>query len=194
MTNDCWEYQKSRLKDRFGERNFSKEFCLLVAVECKAVPDRDFVDIVNRMIGSRIPTRPPLLVDFREARLGKEKHRFDHGAHDASAGAPATPLDCSFCLDSSVVTVKHNESGKEYFMHCDCPEADISHNLRPKWRLPRWTEFYKTKFTFVPFDTKYWKPKGFSPQNIERSLQSKAEEWKLKIKISEAFFKHGGGN
>lgn len=84
MTDECWTYQKSRLIDRFGERNFSREFNLLVAIECKSIPNGDFVDLVNRMIGSRAANRPPLLVDFREARLGIEKRNFDRDVYGAA--------------------------------------------------------------------------------------------------------------
>lgn len=84
MTQDCWLYQKSRLIDRFGERNFSKEFSLLCSLECKSIPDQPFVDIVNFMIGSRIPNKPPLLADFRDARLAYEKRKFEQDAFGAA--------------------------------------------------------------------------------------------------------------
>lgn len=73
MTQTCWDNQKPRFIDRFGAKNFSKEFSLLVLMECRDVSDQDFVEIANFMIGSRSANKPPLLHDFRDARLIKEK-------------------------------------------------------------------------------------------------------------------------
>lgn len=84
MTNDTWLHQKSRLIDRFGERNFSKEFSLLVAIELKSMPDQIFVDMVNALIGARRPNDPPLLADFRMARLAHEKRELDRDVFGAS--------------------------------------------------------------------------------------------------------------
>ncbi len=84
MTNPCWLNQKARLIDRFGERNFSKEFSLLVAIECNSMPDQAFVDLVNVLIGSRKPNDPPLIANFRDARLAYERRQFDRDVHGAT--------------------------------------------------------------------------------------------------------------
>jgi hypothetical protein len=76
MTEITWNHQKARLIDRFGDRNFSKEFSLLVATECRSMPDVAFVDMVNAMIGSRRSNDPPLLQDFRNGRIAVENRAF----------------------------------------------------------------------------------------------------------------------
>jgi len=83
MTDECWNRQKERLINHFGEKHYSREFCLLLAVECKSTPDSEFVHIVDTMIGSRPAHRPPLLQDFREARISLEKLRLQRDLHDA---------------------------------------------------------------------------------------------------------------
>lgn len=77
MTHETWLHEKARLVDRFGERSFSKEFSLLVAIECRPLPDQDFVQMVNAMIGSRRPNDPPLIADFRNARHAWERRVFE---------------------------------------------------------------------------------------------------------------------
>ncbi len=84
MTTDCWNHQKARLIDRFGEKNFSKEFSLLVALECKSVPDDVFTQMVNAMIGNRTPNQPPLLQAFRDGRLAYERRKFEADVRGAS--------------------------------------------------------------------------------------------------------------
>jgi hypothetical protein len=77
MTHDTWTQQKARFIDRFGQNNFSKEFSLLVSIECNSMPDQAFVDLANAMIGNRKPSNPPLLQDFRDARLAYERRKFE---------------------------------------------------------------------------------------------------------------------
>lgn len=84
MTQQCWLAQIERLKEHFGERHFNKEFCLLVAIEITALPDHDIVNIVTTMIGSRLATRPPLIVDFRDERLRLEKKKLESDARSAN--------------------------------------------------------------------------------------------------------------
>ena len=84
MTPECWQNQKARLIDRFGEKNFSREFSLLVALECKTMPDEPFVQMVNAMIGNRTPNNPPLLQSFRDGRLAYERRMFDRDVRGAA--------------------------------------------------------------------------------------------------------------
>lgn len=84
MTPVCWTHQKTRLIDRFGEKNFSKEFSLLVSIECVNMPDEPFVQMVNAMIGNRTPNNPPLLQSFRDGRLAYEKRRFEADVRGAA--------------------------------------------------------------------------------------------------------------
>lgn len=83
MTHETWLLQKARMIDRFGERNFSKEFSLLVSLECRPLPDDVFVQMVNAMIGSRRPNDPPLIRDFRDARLAWAKRNFERDLQGA---------------------------------------------------------------------------------------------------------------
>lgn len=76
MTEDCFMHQLTRLKTRFGPKAFDNEFSRLLAAEMSQLHDEDFIDIVNRMLSMRPHTKPPVMVDFREARLAKEKLRF----------------------------------------------------------------------------------------------------------------------
>lgn len=84
MTNTCWDHQKSRLIDRFGKNNFSSEFSLLVAIECRSIPDHVFVDMVGAMIGARKPSDPPLIRDFRDARLAYERREYERNLYGAA--------------------------------------------------------------------------------------------------------------
>ena len=84
MTNEFWNHQKSRLIDRFGPRNFSPEFSVLVALECKTMPDDAFLSIVNALIGSRKPNDPPLIRDFRDARLAYERREYERNLYGAA--------------------------------------------------------------------------------------------------------------
>lgn len=91
MTPEFWNHQKSRLIDRFGERNFSREFSLLVAVECNSMPDQEFLHAVSAMIGARKPSDPPLIKDFRDARLAYERRVFERDVRGASNAMNQTP-------------------------------------------------------------------------------------------------------
>ncbi len=77
MTHETWTRQKARLIDRFGKNNFSPEFSLLVSMECRPMPDQPFEEMVNAMIGGRRPNNPPLIQDFRDARLAWERRVFE---------------------------------------------------------------------------------------------------------------------
>jgi hypothetical protein len=86
MTRENFDEQLSRLRFRFGDRNFDPEFIKLLAKEVQSMPDHDLTRMVSDFIGSRPATRPPLLVDFREARIQIEKYKFTRevqGAADA---------------------------------------------------------------------------------------------------------------
>jgi len=69
--------QLERLKRRFGEKNFDHEFIKLVANEVRSMADYDFVKFCDVLIGTRPPNKPPLISDFREARIRSEKIKFD---------------------------------------------------------------------------------------------------------------------
>ncbi len=69
--------QLERLKRRFGAKNFDPEFIKLIANEVRSMADYDFVKFCDVMIGTRPPNKPPLIADFREARIRSEKIKFD---------------------------------------------------------------------------------------------------------------------
>lgn len=86
MTREVFDEQIRRLRLRFGERAFDSEFTRLIAGEMQHTTDPDLIYIVSNLISSRPATRPPLMVDFREARLSQEKYKFNQdvsGAADA---------------------------------------------------------------------------------------------------------------
>ncbi len=76
--------QINRLRIRFGESAFDKEFCKLVQDEIKTMSEYGFKRAVDIWIGSRTRSKPPLLSEFREARLLEEKVVLDNAARLAS--------------------------------------------------------------------------------------------------------------
>lgn len=76
--------QLERLKRRFGEKNFDPEFIKLVANEVRAMTDYDFVRFCDVLIGTRSPNRPPLISDFREARIAADKASFARMVSDGA--------------------------------------------------------------------------------------------------------------
>jgi hypothetical protein len=73
VTKDCFDEHVPRLATRFGEKAFDVEFKKLLAREMASLPNDEFIKIVEIMIGTRPPNRPPVLTDFREMRLQAEK-------------------------------------------------------------------------------------------------------------------------
>lgn len=65
--------QFDRLRARFGDKAFDKEFIALAMREVSTMHPHDFTRFVDVMIGSRPHSKPPLLSEFREARLQAEK-------------------------------------------------------------------------------------------------------------------------
>ncbi len=76
--------QLERLKRRFGEKNFDPEFIKLVANEVRYMNDYDFVRFCDVLIGTRSPNKPPLISDFREARLAADKAKFNFMVADGA--------------------------------------------------------------------------------------------------------------
>ncbi len=84
MTQAFFMGQVERLKNRFGPKAFDQEFTRLIAAELKFLNDEGFLKIVNFMIGSRPTTRPPLLQDFRDAKVLEDKKRFENEVNQAA--------------------------------------------------------------------------------------------------------------
>lgn len=76
MSPDFFKHQMTRLQTRFGNRSIDSEFVLLVWRECKDMSEQAFLRSIDLWIGSRAHNRPPLLAEFREARLFESKMKF----------------------------------------------------------------------------------------------------------------------
>lgn len=84
MTHEAYVKQVQRLFERFGRKNFDDEFVNLVWREVLQLTDEQFKRICDFFIGSRTPTKPPLLQDFRDQRVREEKHAFTREVQAAS--------------------------------------------------------------------------------------------------------------
>lgn len=73
MSPDCFSLQVTRLRNRFGDNAFDSEFVVLLGNECRSMNNEEFARVVEMFIGNRKHNNPPLIVDFREARLLLEK-------------------------------------------------------------------------------------------------------------------------
>ncbi len=83
--------QINRLKSRFGDKAFDDEFVKLAKAEFVPMADGNVIRAVDVWIGSRPANRPPLIADFREARLAEAKVRIDYAASEAMRGFERGP-------------------------------------------------------------------------------------------------------
>lgn len=86
MTPEQFAPQLNRLRIRFGDRALDKEFSQLVWREVHDMSEQAFTRFVDVMIGSRPHTKPPLLAEFREARLNERKRAFDNEVQAVTRG------------------------------------------------------------------------------------------------------------
>ena len=96
MTEQFFANQWQRLVTRFGERSMDAEFMRLCANEVHDMSEAAFARFCDVLIGSRTANKPPLLSEFREARLAENKRRFDNevrGAANAMFGPSGTPQE-----------------------------------------------------------------------------------------------------
>ncbi len=84
MNEDFFRVQIGRLRTRFGDRAFDAEFVHLVAREVCTMSETGFARTCDVFIGSRPTNKPPLLSEFREARIREEKVRFDNEVRGAA--------------------------------------------------------------------------------------------------------------
>ncbi len=75
--------QINRLKSRFGEKAFDDEFVKLIQKELSGMVDANVIRCVDLFIGNRPHHKPPVLDDFRQARLTEEKVRIEYCAREA---------------------------------------------------------------------------------------------------------------
>jgi hypothetical protein len=84
--------QINRLKSRFGDKAFDDEFVKLVKAELRNMVDGNVTRCCDLFIGNRPHHKPPVLDDFRQARLAEEKVKVEYaarGAMDAMTRGPA---------------------------------------------------------------------------------------------------------
>lgn len=76
--------QINRLRIRFGETAFDTEFVKLVVNEVSTMSEYGFKRSCDIWIGSRTRNKPPLLSEFREARLNEERVKLDNDTRAVS--------------------------------------------------------------------------------------------------------------
>jgi len=84
MTQEFFRTQLTRLRTRFGERNVDQEFVQLVWREVHDMSEASFKRFCDVLIGSRSANKPPLLSEFREARMNEQKLKFDNDVKAAT--------------------------------------------------------------------------------------------------------------
>lgn len=90
MTNEAYVKQVQRMFERFGRKNFDPEFVSLVWREVCTLSEEQFARITDFFIGTRQPNKPPLLADFRDARIREEKNAFTREVQGAANVLTAT--------------------------------------------------------------------------------------------------------
>jgi hypothetical protein len=98
--------QITRLRTRFGDKNFDNEFVKLVAAEVHDMSESGFKRFCDVLIGSRTAHKPPLLSEFREARIKENEVRFRNDV----AGATRALNDPR--IAKPISEVLHREFGK----------------------------------------------------------------------------------
>lgn len=84
MKSEFFVAQMNRLKDRFGDKAMNKSFADLVWREVYDMSEVAFAKACDVWIGNRPHTKPPLLAEFREARMNEQKHKFQDDVRGAS--------------------------------------------------------------------------------------------------------------
>lgn len=78
MNPILFQAQMQRLITRFGVKAFDPEFSKLIWREVHDMSEPGFVRFCDVLIGSRTAHKPPLLSEFREARMNEEKLKFQN--------------------------------------------------------------------------------------------------------------------
>lgn len=84
MKNDFFKTHITRLQVRFGNRAIDNEFIQLAWREVHDMSEAWFARTVDTWIGSRSHNKPPLLSEFREARIAEEKLKFENDLRGAT--------------------------------------------------------------------------------------------------------------
>jgi len=80
-----------RLTIRFGARSFDPETVSLIYREVNAMSEAAFNRLVDVLIGSRKATNPPLIQDFRDARIAEQNKMFQDDVHGAARAMNSGP-------------------------------------------------------------------------------------------------------
>jgi len=91
MDQDIFKSEIKRLRVRFGDRAFDAEMTKLVWDEVSTMSADGFHKYVSTLIGHRGPFDPPLLAEFREARLFEERNNLKK--ETAGAGRELRKVD-----------------------------------------------------------------------------------------------------
>jgi hypothetical protein len=84
MMEADFKAQMHRLRVRFGDKNFDAEFIQLIWREVHDMTENGFIRTVDVFIGNRPTSKPPLLAEFREARLAEAKRRHEQDLKSAT--------------------------------------------------------------------------------------------------------------
>lgn len=135
MTGEIFAAQVKRLQGRFGMKAFDQQFVDLVWRECREMTDGAFITFVDVIIGSRPHTRPPLLTEFREAKLTDSNSRVRQ-----EKVASGNRVACNDCKDSGDLFVERLPSFEEWakwktgVIRCGCQAGLAKHpNQGPIW-------------------------------------------------------------
>lgn len=88
-----FQAQMQRLITRFGQKAFDPEFSKLVWSEVRDMSEPGFVRFCDVLIGSRTAHKPPLLSEFREARMNEQKLKFENEVRDAAQSLRRAPAE-----------------------------------------------------------------------------------------------------
>lgn len=109
MSPQAFHTQWQRLIVRFGVKSMDDELKLLVTREVHDMGETAFQRFVDVLIGSRTAHKPPLLSEFREARLAEQKLRFQN---ETQAAARAFTQHAPEELRANMRKVLSKEFGK----------------------------------------------------------------------------------
>lgn len=86
MSEEFYLSQIKRLQIHFGAKAFNSESVRVFGKEVVFVSDEFFRNTVDTWIGARKTSNPPLLPDFREAKLTFERNNLKRECRQATVG------------------------------------------------------------------------------------------------------------
>lgn len=90
MIRSEFDDQIKRLRVKFGDKAFDPETVALIATECITLKSEEFAKIASFFLGTRKHINPPMLPDFKEAKLRAEKLAFNREV-DSAADTMSSP-------------------------------------------------------------------------------------------------------